>query len=72
LDKAFPDFDGELDFDICIEYIIEKFCEVVKSEDKTIYPHVTCATDTKNIHVVWTATQDIILSKCLNQQGFDL
>jgi len=70
--EAFPDYDGELEFQKCIDFIFQKFFEVIKNEDQTIYLHVTCATDTENIHIVWKAVQDIILSKCLNSQGFDL
>jgi len=37
-------------------------------EGRNIYFHQTCATDTENIRVVWTAVQDIFLQKML--QGF--
>ena len=32
---------------------------------RTIYSHVTCATDTQNINVVFTSVRDIIASKAM-------
>ena len=36
---------------------------------KTVYTHVTCATDTENIRVVFHAVQDIIIKKSLADGG---
>jgi len=69
---AFPDYEGELEYQPVIDYIFEKFFEVVKHEGKAVYPHVTCATDTDNIEIVWQAVQDIILNKVLNETGFSV
>jgi len=38
---------------------------------RTIYSHVTCATDTKNVEVVFNACKEIILSQALEELGFD-
>lgn len=35
-----------------------------------IYHHVTCATDTKNVEVVFNACKDIILRGNLKDSGF--
>jgi len=69
---AFPEYEGNVEYQECIDYIFKRFFEVVKQEGKSIYPHVTCATDTDNIQIVWQAVQDIILTKVLNETGFDV
>jgi hypothetical protein len=35
-----------------------------------VYHHITCATDTQNVEVVFNATKDIILRKNLMRSGF--
>lgn len=39
-------------------------------QEKVIYHHVTCATDTKNVEVVMNACKDIILRGNLKDSGF--
>jgi len=47
LNKCFPEFTEGFDFDKGAEFITKKFTELNRSpEKKTIYPHLTCATDT--------------------------
>jgi len=70
--SAFPDYKGKNEYQPCIDYIFEQFFAAVQLEGKTVYPHVTCATDTGNIQVVWTAVQDIILTRALNETGFSV
>jgi len=36
---------------------------------KQIYTHVTCATDTNNMRVVFNAVKDIVIRKNLQQGG---
>ena len=40
-----------------------------RNPDKQIYTHLTCATDTENIAVVFNAVKDIIIRKSLNEAG---
>jgi len=55
----------------------EKGCEVIEQEfqkknlntEKVIYTHVTCATDTHNIQVVFSAVKDIIIRRSLGEAG---
>lgn len=38
-------------------------------QSKSIYTHITCATDTHNVTVVFSAVKDIILRKNLGKVG---
>jgi hypothetical protein len=62
---------GGNDYDKATAYIEKQFLKK-NGEVKTrfVYTHLTCATDTKNIEVVFNSVVDIFLSKLLNQVGF--
>lgn len=67
---AFPDFPGpDGDFDAAVKYITEQFVKLNESNRKQVYPHVTCATDTNNVRVVFAAVKDIILNTALRRSG---
>jgi len=67
---CFPDYTGpDSDFQASVEFVTDKFIKLNESPRKTVYPHVTCATDTGNVRVVFDAVKDIILHKALNQSG---
>lgn len=51
-------------------YLQNKFMEVNRNPAKTVYPHVTCATDTSNVGHVFNACKDIILNNNLKGSGF--
>ena len=52
------------------EYITQRFVELNRSPDKkSIYPHLTCATDTENIRFVWAAVNDIVTRTALRKAG---
>ena len=70
--KDFSDYTGpDCDYDGGVDYFVNKFLEVNKSDGKRqIYHHVTCATDTKNVKVVFDACKDIILRQNLQSSGF--
>lgn len=40
-----------------------------KKERKTVYSHFTCATDTKNIRMVFNDVKDTVLIKSLAEYG---
>jgi len=69
LNKYFPDYTGPNEYDPCIKYFREKFMSINKSPKKQFYSHETCATDTKNIEVVWNAVRDIILTGTMDEMG---
>jgi len=64
-------FKGGLDFERGADFIQTKFVSLNKSPDqKQIYPHITCATDTQNIRFVFNAVKNIILHQALDASGF--
>jgi hypothetical protein len=67
----FTDFDGpDQDYEAGCKYFVGKFMAKNKTPDRTIYHHITCATDTRNVKVVFDACKDIILRENLKQSGF--
>ena len=58
------------DFDSGAKYFLQKFLDRNKMEEKVIYHHITCATDTNNVEVVFNACKDIILRDNLKDSGF--
>jgi len=68
---AFKDYPyGEGDYDRGIKFFLKKFLCRSKNEEKVVYHHVTCATDTENVQVVFNACKDIILRDNLKESGF--
>jgi len=56
-------------YDAATTYLHDLFISRNK-QSKEIYSHITCATDTKNIEVVFNACKDIILKQNLHGSGF--
>ena len=66
LDEYFPEFAGpRCDAEAAKIFIADMFERLRPG----MYYHFTCATDTENIQVVFTAVKDIILNKRLNEFG---
>lgn len=61
LKACFPDYTGGLKYEEALKFIQSRFLETNKSRQRQIYMHVTCATDTENIRVVFDAVKNIIL-----------
>lgn len=69
LEDFFPDYEGPReDAGAAREFIKNMFLEQ-NSEGRIIYSHFTCATDTKNIKVVFDAVKDTILQKSMIDSG---
>lgn len=70
----FSDFSGkEGDFDDGVQYFVDKFMAKNKSgADRKIYYHVTCATDTRNVRIVFDACKDIILRQNIKNSVFNM
>jgi len=69
---AFPDYDGPNDFESSARFLEKTFTNVVDpttGKQKEIYAHVTCATNTENVRVVFEAVRDFILNKALQGSG---
>jgi len=65
LATCFPDYTGGADFDKAGKFITQKFIAKSQNSEKMIYPHVTCATDTENVRVVFNTVRASILTSAL-------
>ena len=73
---SFVDYPGPQDdspesaFIEAADFIKDYFLSLNKHEDnRGLYTHVTCATDTENIKVVFNAVQDIVIKEALKKSG---
>lgn len=69
----FHDYSGApCDYQDGCSYFTNLFLIRNKSDasEKEIYHHITCATDTKNVEVVFNACKDIILKNNMKSSGF--
>jgi len=70
LGRAFPDWDDSVtDPEKAYDFIAMKFIERLQDERKQIIFHVTCATDTDNIRIVFEAVKAIILGNRMKAIG---
>jgi len=69
LSVCFPDYTGDDSYEAGSAFIQDQFESKNRNPDKQIYTHLTCATDTENIAVVFNAVKDIIIRKSLNEAG---
>lgn len=69
LRKCFPEYQGKDEFKEAAEYIQAQFVAQNKSEEKEIYCHLTCATDTENVQFVFDAVTDVIITNNLRASG---
>ena len=69
---AFSDYSGPPgDYNAGVKYFLDMFLAKNKSgSDRQIYHHITCATDTTNVKVVFDACKDIILRENLKNSGY--
>jgi len=67
--SAFPDYKGAQEYEPAVQYIQTKYLEINKNPDRKVAPHVTCATDTENIKVVFQAVKATILNAALKASG---
>jgi guanine nucleotide-binding protein G(i) subunit alpha len=51
----FPDYEGGADYAAACDYILNRFVSLNQAEQKQIYTHFTCATDTNQIRFVMAA-----------------
>uniref|UniRef100_A0A7S2BLN2 Uncharacterized protein n=1 Tax=Florenciella parvula TaxID=236787 RepID=A0A7S2BLN2_9STRA len=65
----FADYTGGADYKAGCDYFIEKFRQLNKT-DREFYYHLTCATDTSNVKMVFNTCKDIILKNNLKDSGF--
>lgn len=68
LENHFPDYTGGNNINKAAKYILWRFTQVNRS-GLNIYPHVTQATDTSNIQLVFAAIKETILENALKDSG---
>lgn len=68
LENYFPDYNGGDNINKAVKYILWRFTQVNRS-GLNIYPHVTQATDTSNIQLVFAAVKETILENSLRDSG---
>jgi guanine nucleotide-binding protein G(i) subunit alpha len=66
LSVCFPDYKGGPNYEKASRFMEKKFNALNKNPNRQIYTHFTCATDTGNVRVVFTAVQGIILDLMVN------
>jgi len=68
----FSDYNGPPgDYNAGVQYFLNMFLDKNKAgSERQIYHHVTCATDTRNVRVVFDACKDIILRENLKNSGY--
>ncbi|XP_037043630.1 G protein alpha i subunit isoform X1 [Bradysia coprophila] len=67
---CFPEYTGSNTYEEASSYIRMKFENLNKRKDqKEIYTHLTCATDTNNIQFVFDAVTDVIIKNNLKDCG---
>ncbi|XP_030634600.1 guanine nucleotide-binding protein G(t) subunit alpha-2-like [Chanos chanos] len=70
LSICFPDYDGPNTYEDASNYIKQQFEDLnMKKGVKEIYSHMTCATDTENVQIVFNAVTDIIIKENLKDCG---
>jgi guanine nucleotide-binding protein G(i) subunit alpha len=68
LKDYFPEYQGENNYDDGTDYI-QRLFESKNCQEKDVYTHITCATDTNNVFAVFNSVKDIIIKKGLTQAG---
>ncbi|KAJ1359838.1 guanine nucleotide-binding protein subunit alpha [Parelaphostrongylus tenuis] len=66
---AFPHYKGRENYDEAAKYIETQFLAANENRDKSIYTHLTCATDTKQVQFVLDSVLDTISSAKLRGSG---
>ncbi|KAI8371639.1 guanine nucleotide binding protein, alpha subunit [Radiomyces spectabilis] len=67
-ERYFPDYGGGQDVKKAAKYILWRFGQTNRAK-LNIYPHLTQATDTSNIRLVFTAIKETILQNALKDSG---
>ncbi|TEB37720.1 heterotrimeric G-protein alpha subunit, GPA3-like protein [Coprinellus micaceus] len=68
LERYFPEYTGGPDINKAAKYILWKFMQANRAR-LSVYPHLTQATDTTNIRLVFAAVKETILQNALRDSG---
>jgi len=69
LKTYFPDYMGDNSYDDAVNYIVSIFHQKNTHSDRSIYTHITCATDQSNVQAVFNAVKDIVIRRSLQEGG---
>lgn len=69
LSDYFPEYDGENTFEPASAWVRTQFEMQSEKPGRQIFVHITCATDTQNIFVVFKAVKDIVIKNALRRAG---
>jgi len=73
LSICFPEYTGGNDYQKGVDFIKQKFLDKNKeNKERAVYHHITCATDTENIKVVFNAMKEIIMKLQVKKMGFEI
>jgi guanine nucleotide-binding protein G(i) subunit alpha len=68
LDQYFPEYTGGTDVNKGAKYILWRFMQANRAR-LNVYPHITQATDTSNIRLVFVTVKETILQNALKESG---
>lgn len=68
LDRYFPEYTGGADVNKGAKYILWRFMQANRAR-LNVYPHITQATDTSNIRLVFVTVKETILQNALKESG---
>jgi len=68
LERYFPEYTGGTDINKAAKYILWRFMQSNRAK-LSVYPHLTQATDTGNIRLVFAAVKETILQNALKDSG---
>jgi len=66
---CFPDYQGGTNYQPAIDFIDKKFSSLNRVSDRTVYSHVTCATNTDQIKFVFKSVREHIIEQSLLGTG---
>jgi GTPase SAR1 family protein len=69
LTVCFPEYEGESTYEAGAEFLKNQFESKNHNDEKVVYTHITCATDTDNVAAVFNAVKNIIIRQSLNEAG---
>lgn len=70
LTVAYPSYSGPQEYEPSAHFIRKKFEALNDNPKRVIYSSLVCATDSKNIAIVFNSVSDILLRKNLEKAGF--
>ncbi|KAJ6252103.1 g protein alpha i subunit [Anaeramoeba flamelloides] len=70
LKQCFPEYNGGLDFEAGKQFIRQKFVDKAENNQRNIFSHFTCATNTKNIERVIDTINITVIEHILKEDGY--